>query len=104
MTAGDTKNAELPALIERRYSSRNWEVVMMVRNRKEAESGYVLVTVAVLLVVLVGFTTLAIDTGMLFAARTQAQRAADAAALAGASTFVLNSSDLTPAATARANA
>ena len=55
-----------------------------------SKSGYVLVTVAVLLVVLLGFTALAVDVGVLYGARTQGQGAADAAALAGAFTFVLN--------------
>ena len=63
----------------------------MVMKRKKAESGYILVTVAVLLIVLLGFTALAVDVGMLFASRTQSQRAADAAALAGAFTFILDS-------------
>jgi hypothetical protein len=57
---------------------------------KNAESGYVLVVVGSLLLVLVGFTALAVDVGMLLSARTQSQRAADAAALAGAFTFVLS--------------
>src|SRR6266516_59067 len=47
--------------------------------RKDNEGGYVLVTVAVLLFVLVAFMALAIDTGVLFGARTSSQGAADAA-------------------------
>ncbi len=57
---------------------------------QKAESGYILVTVAILLIVLLGFTALAVDVGMLYVSRTQSQRAADAGALAGAFTFVLN--------------
>ncbi len=57
---------------------------------RKAESGYILVTVAILLIVLLGFTALAVDVGMLYASRTQSQRAADAAALAGAFTFILD--------------
>ena len=57
---------------------------------KKAESGYILVTVAILLIVLIGFTALAVDVGMLYAGRTQSQRAADAGALAGAFTFILD--------------
>jgi hypothetical protein len=49
-----------------------------------------LVTVAVLLVVLLGFVALAVDVGVLYGSRTQSQAAADAAALAGAVTYVLN--------------
>ncbi len=63
---------------------------------KDNEGGYVLVTVAVLLFVLVAFMALAIDTGVLFGARTSSQGAADAAALAGAFTFVANPNSLQP--------
>ncbi len=64
--------------------------------RKDKEGGYVLVTVAALLFVLVGFMALAIDTGVLLGARTSSQRAADAAALAGAVTFLLDGSSPQP--------
>lgn len=50
--------------------------------------GAVLVMVALSLVGLVGVVALAIDLGMLFSARAEAQRIADAAALAGASAFI----------------
>ena len=56
------------------------------------ERGYVIVTTALLLVVILGFGALAIDVGLLYSACTSAQRAADAAALAGAFTFVANPS------------
>jgi hypothetical protein len=52
------------------------------------QEGWVLITVAGSLILLVGFLALAVDVGMMFSARTSAQRAADAAALAGAFTFV----------------
>ena len=55
--------------------------------------GYVLVTVAILLIVLISFVALAVDLGVLYSARTAAQRAADSAALAGALMFVV---DTTP--------
>ena len=71
--------------------------------REKARAGYILVTVAILLVVLLGFTALAIDVGLLYGARTQSQRAADAAALAGAITFVVNPLAPQPA-TAKAQA
>ncbi len=58
--------------------------------RTNSESGYVLVTVAALLIVLLGFTALTVDVGVLFGARTQGQAAVDAAALAGAFTFIVN--------------
>ena len=57
--------------------------------RKDSESGYVLVTVAASLFVLVGFTALAVDLGTALSSRTQLQRGADAAALAGAYTFTV---------------
>lgn len=64
-----------------------------VKNKVEEKGGYVLVTVAILLIVLVSFVALAVDLGVLYSARTAAQRAADAAALAGALVFVV---DTTP--------
>lgn len=56
------------------------------------ERGYVIVTTALLLVVFLGFGALAVDLGLLYSGRSSAQRAADAAALAGAFTFVSNPS------------
>ena len=58
--------------------------------RKQNEEGYVLVTVAALLVVFLGFAALGVDVGVLYSSRTAAQSAADAAALAGAFTFLVN--------------
>jgi len=52
------------------------------------ERGAALVMVLVLLTAVLGTMALAVDVGMLFAARGETQRAADAAALAGASAFV----------------
>lgn len=52
-----------------------------------AERGAALVLVASMLVALLAAASLAIDLGTLYVARSEAQRAADAAALAGASTF-----------------
>lgn len=57
---------------------------------RDGERGNVLVTVALVLFVLIGFAVLTIDVGVGSSARTQAQRAADAGALAGAFTFVTN--------------
>src|SRR5262245_45565053 len=57
---------------------------------RQSESGYVLVTVAALLFVMVGFKALAVDMGTVLSSRTQLQRAADAAALAGAIEFNTN--------------
>jgi Putative Flp pilus-assembly TadE/G-like len=47
------------------------------------EHGQVAIVVALILVVLLGFAALVVDVGLNWAARTQAQAAADAAALAG---------------------
>ncbi|MEX1247163.1 MAG: pilus assembly protein TadG-related protein [Anaerolineales bacterium] len=51
---------------------------------KTAESGQILVLVVILLVALIGIVGLAVDGGLLLAARRSAQNAADNAALAGA--------------------
>jgi Flp pilus assembly protein TadG len=59
-------------------------------HRQHDQEGYVMVTVAVVLVVFLGFTALSIDVGMLYSARASAQKAADAAALAGAFVFITN--------------
>ena len=48
------------------------------------EDGQVLVIVALLMVVLVGFAALLIDVGAMYLTKTNMQNAADAAALAGA--------------------
>ncbi|HEX5412176.1 MAG TPA: pilus assembly protein TadG-related protein [Terriglobia bacterium] len=53
-----------------------------------AEDGSVLVLVAAAMVMLLGVCAIAIDMANLYLARAQAQRAADAAALAGAKTFI----------------
>jgi uncharacterized membrane protein len=55
----------------------------MIRNRH----GAALAIVAISLVVILGMGALAVDMGMLIKQRDDAQRAADAAALAGASAF-----------------
>ena len=52
------------------------------------EDGYTLFVIAATIVVFLGFTALSIDVGVLYSARASAQRAADAAALAGAFVFV----------------
>lgn len=59
-------------------------------NNRKRQSGYVAVTLAATLVVLLGFAALAVDVGVLYSARTSAQRAADASSLAGAFTFIVN--------------
>jgi len=55
---------------------------------RKDETGSVLLIVAAAMVVLLGVSALAIDMANLYLARAQAQRAADAGALAGAKSFV----------------
>ena len=47
------------------------------------ESGYIIVVLAFSIVLLLAFAAMAVDSGILYTAQTAAQRAADAAALAG---------------------
>ena len=68
------------------------------------ESGFVLVTVAVLMAVLLGFLALGVSTGYLYSARTSAQGIGDAAAIAGAYTYITTPGDPTPGATAEYHA
>jgi Putative Flp pilus-assembly TadE/G-like len=56
--------------------------------RVRAQRGMTLVVVCLLLIAFLGIAALCIDLGVLYTARTSAQHAADAAALAGAFTFV----------------
>lgn len=56
----------------------------------KSERGATMVIVALAMGALFGFLALAIDLGMLYVAHSDAQRAADAAALAGASAFLDN--------------
>lgn len=57
-------------------------------SRHNDEQGYTLVIIAAVIVVFLGFTALSVDMGILYSARASAQRAADAAALAGAFVFI----------------
>jgi Flp pilus assembly protein TadG len=74
----------------------------MKRDRVKAQRGMTLVTVCLLLVALLALAALCIDLGILYTARTSAQHAADAAALAGAYTFVINPGASQPAAAQQA--
>jgi hypothetical protein len=56
--------------------------------RQDNEQGYTIVIMASMIVVFLGFAALSIDVGVLYSARASAQRAADAASLAGAFVFV----------------
>jgi Flp pilus assembly protein TadG len=55
---------------------------------KNPQGGFILVVVALLLVALAGFVALGVDVGALYSAKASAQEIADAAALAGAFTFI----------------
>ncbi len=59
-----------------------------LRQSRETERGSTLLLAAFALIILLGMAALAIDVATLYVARTEAQRAADAAALAGATVFV----------------
>ena len=59
-----------------------------IRRRKSDERGQALAMAAVSMVAVIAMGALAVDLGMAFAARAAAQRAADSAALAGASAFI----------------
>lgn len=62
-----------------------------------SQCGAVIVMVALLLVVFVGFAAMAIDIGRLLVVRNELQNAADAAALAGASNLVPQNPPASPA-------
>ena len=63
----------------------HWNTV----EKQPAERGQVLVLLVLGMVVLLGFTALAVDGGMVYADRRQAQNASDASSLAGGSVAAL---------------
>ena len=67
----------------------------MLRRLRKREEGAVMVFVAILLVILVGFTALAIDFGMAYYQRQKLQTACDAAALAGAQGLATSEAEAT---------
>lgn len=74
---------------------------------RSAERGAVLIHVAVLMLVLIGFLTFVVDHGVMWVARAQAQNAADAGALAGAVAMAYDANgwtDQTPTGPARQSA
>jgi Flp pilus assembly protein TadG len=72
---------------------------MGVIKMRSDEKGVSLVFVALAMVVLLGMAALAIDVGMLFTAKGQAQNAADSGALAGAGALLLSPADAVNATT-----
>jgi hypothetical protein len=61
-----------------------------MRTRHTSQTGAVLIHVAIGLIVLIAFSAFAVDYGMMWVARTQAQHAADAGALAGATALAFD--------------
>jgi len=79
----------------------------MDRRSRHPERGAILVQVAILLMVLIGFTAFVVDYGVMLVGRRQAQNAADAGALAGAIAMAFDANgwdDRTPTGPARAGA
>lgn len=72
--------------------------------KPKRESGLTIPLLALFMVILIFMMALAIDVGVLYTARTSAQHAADAAALAGALTYVNNPTASNPNGTASAAA
>ena len=64
-----------------------------IRNRVRDEQGATLVLTVLGIVVFLGMVALAVDLGMLLGAHTESQRVADAAALAGAGSFITQPDD-----------
>jgi Putative Flp pilus-assembly TadE/G-like len=69
----------------------------VITDSRQKEQGFILVIVAAVLVALIGVVALAVDVGALYAAKTSAQAVADAAALAGALTFISSPTAAQPA-------
>lgn len=66
-----------------------------MRHILKEERGVSMMLVAICMVVLLGMAALAIDVGMLYAAKAQAQNAADSGALAGAGALILTPTSAT---------
>ena len=60
-----------------------------MNDRQSSEKGQALVLIVLAMVVLLGFTALAVDGGMVYSDRRHAQNASDAASLAGGSAAAL---------------
>lgn len=68
-------------------------IARQIRRAAGDERGVALILVALGLTAFLGVAALALDMGMLYTARTESQRVADGAALAGASQFIENPND-----------
>lgn len=62
----------------------------LIRRFRTNDKGATLIFVALMMVIIIGFGALVVDTGILFQTRRQLQTVADAAALAGAQEFAKN--------------
>jgi Flp pilus assembly protein TadG len=79
----------------------------MTRRDRHSQRGAILVQVAILALVLIGFTAFVVDYGVMWVGRRQAQNAADAGALAGAVAMAFDANgwtNRTPTGPARAGA
>ena len=66
-------------------------MIQRIQHVRDDERGISIIFVSLGFMAFLSATTLAIDVGMLMTARTQAQNAADAGALAGATALAFNS-------------
>ncbi len=71
------------------------------RGAQRGERGVTLVLMALMLFLVMGMSALAVDYGMIKAAKAEAQRAMDSAALAGASAFIISDPMVDKSAVAR---
>ena len=78
--------------------------VVSGRSPRHGERGVTLVVMALMLTLALGMSALAIDYGMIKSAKAEAQRAMDAAALAGASAFLIPDPDIDKVDSAEARA
>src|SRR3972149_6615162 len=83
------------ATMKRKTGSRNAyeETVNRIRQFLADERGAAMVMVAVALIMIFGFAVLSIDVGTMAVVKTQLQDGADAAALAGAQSYVQSGGD-----------
>jgi Flp pilus assembly protein TadG len=66
-------------------------LIQRIQHARDDERGFSIIFVSLGFMAFLSATTLAVDVGLLMTARTQAQNAADAGALAGATALVFNS-------------
>jgi hypothetical protein len=84
-SAGRSRLEEARMAVKRTMEGEGGDMRGREIRRLRSEAGVALAFVALLLFVFLGLAALAVDMGLLYGARTEAQRTADSAALAGAS-------------------